>query len=334
MRMVGTGPQERQILIIGWGFLGAAIGNRLLADGLIVTGLTRSATGRSETARQAGARIVVGDARQRDVLEDALRDVDHVVFCAGGVTPPSAASDPPQAAAAMLPPLLAVTEALSTRPHVGLTYLSSGGAVYGDPEQLPVDEGVPPLPISPYGALHLCAELCAHAYARRFGMPLNILRCANVYGPGQAYDRDQGVIAIFLDRISRGLPITVFGDGSALRDYVLVDDVASAVAHIVEHRIDVGTVNVGSGQGHTVLEVVDAISQSIGKSPIVDPRPRRGFDVRSVVLDITRLSSLIPYAPTTFHRGLAMTAAEYSRRQQLQADPARALDTRGSRTAR
>jgi UDP-glucose 4-epimerase len=321
------GLEQRQILIVGWGFLGAAIGRRLAADGVSVTGLTRSASWRTDVARLAGSRIVVADARDPAVLEDALADVDHVVFCAGGVTPPSAAADPPQAAAAMLPPLLAVNEALSKRPHVALTYLSSGGAVYGDPDRLPVDEAEPPLPISPYGALHLSAEICAQAYARRFGTPTNILRCANVYGPGQAYDRDQGVIAIFLDRISRGLPITVFGDGSALRDYVLVDDVAWAVARIVEDRIDVGTVNVGSGQGHTVLEVVDAISHSIGKSPIVDPRPRRGFDVRSVVLDITRLSSLIPYAPTTFHRGLDMTAMEYSRRRQVQVDPAGVIKT-------
>jgi UDP-glucose 4-epimerase len=316
--MAGIGPERRQILVVGWGFLGAAIGNRLLADGWGVTGLTRSATLRTETSRRAGARIVVGDARRPDVLEDALRDVDHVVFCAGGgVTPPSADADPPQAAAAMLPPLLAVNDALSKRPHVALTYLSSC-AVYGDPDRRRVDETEPALPISPYGALHLSAELWAQAYARRFGSPLNILRCSNVYGPGQAYDRDQGVIAIFLDRISRVLPVSIFGDGLALRDYVLIDDVASVVARIVEDRIDVGTVNVGSGQGRTVLEIVDAISRSVGTSAIVDHRPRRGFEVRSLVLDSTRLGSLMPYTPTDFDRGLDMTAAEYSRRRQLQ----------------
>ena len=88
-----------------------------------------------------------------------------------------------------------------------------------------------------------------------------------------------------------------------------------------------GTVNVGSGQGHTVLEIVDAITSSAGTSAIVDHRPTRGFDVRSVVLDIRRLTSLIPYTPTDFRRGLDMTAAEYSRRRLLQVDPAAALNT-------
>ena len=324
--MVRLGPERRQILIVGWGFLGAAFGNRLLADGLGVTGLTRSATWRTESSRRAGARIVVGDARRSGVLEDALLDVDHVVFCAGGVTPPAAAADPPQAATAMLSPLLAVTQALSRRPQVALTYVSSS-AVYGDPDRLPVDETAPALPISPYGALFLSAELYAQASARRCGTPLTILRCANVYGPGQADDRDQGVIAIFLNRISRGLPIAIFGDGLALRDYVLIDDVAAVVARIVEERIDVGTVNVGSGQGRTVLETVDAISRSVGASAVVERRPSRGFEVGSLVLDIRRLRSLMAYTPTDFDRGLDMTAAAYARRRRLEGDPAGPLTT-------
>jgi UDP-glucose 4-epimerase len=319
--------EQRHILIIGWGFLGAAIGTRLLADGLSVTGLTRSATWRTETARRAGCRIIVGDARRPDTLDEALLEIDHVVFCAGGITPPAASAEPSKAATAMLVPLLAVGEALSKRTHVALTYMSSGGAVYGNHDRLPIDETAPALPISPYGALHLSAETCAQSYTRRFGTPLSILRCANVYGPGQAYDKDQGVIAIFMDRISRGLPIAIFGDGLALLDYVLVDDVASVVARVVEDRLDVGTVNVGSGRGRTVLEIVDAISSFVGASAIVDHRPRRGFDVRSSVLDIRRLCSLMPYAPTDFHRGLDITVAEYSRRRQLQVDPAGALNT-------
>jgi UDP-glucose 4-epimerase len=320
-------PEQRQILVLGWGFLGEAIGKRLKADGLGVTGLTRSATWRTEAARRVGVRVVVGDARWPDVLQEALLGVDHVVFCAGGITPPAAAADTSKAAMAMLLPLLAVNEALSKHPHIGLTYLSSGGAVYGDPDRLPVDESEPALPVSPYGALHLSAETIAQAHARRFGTPLNILRCANVYGPGQASDRDQGVIAIFLDRINRGLPVSIFGDGKALRDYVLVDDVASVVAHAVEDRIDLGTVNVGSGQGHTVLEILDAISNSVGTSAIVEHRPRRGFDVQSVVLDISRLSSLIPYTPTGLDRGLDMTAAAYSRPRLAHVDPGVSLNT-------
>ena len=311
-RMAGSGKVTPRVLIVGWGFLGAAIGGRLLADGVDVTGLTRSRTWRSEAGRAEGARIVVGDARDSVIVEDAIYDVDHVVFSAGGVTPPSAAADPPGATMGMLLPLLGVLESLRDRPNVSLTYISSGGAVYGDPVHLPVSESDATQPISPYGASHLAAEIYAQMYGRRSGAALHIVRCANVYGPYQAHDRDQGAVAVFLDRISRELPIRIFGDGSALRDYVFVADVADVVARIVVGGLDVGTVNLGSGRGLTVLEIVRAISDAAGKPAHIDFAPGRDFDVRGVILDISRLQSFIAYRPTDFVRGLALTAASYS----------------------
>lgn len=128
--------------------------------------------------------------------------------------------------------------------------MSSGGAVYGNPLRLPVSETDAPRPISPYGASHLSAETYAEMASRRSGSLLQIARCSNVYGPRQAHGGDQGAVAIFLHRINHGQPIKVFGDGSALRDYVFVEDVASVVSRLVADRIEAGTVNVGSGVRH------------------------------------------------------------------------------------
>ena len=107
---------------------------------------------------------------------------------------------------------------LRERSHVSLTYMSSGGAAYGNPLRLPVGETEVVRPISPYGASRLAAEGRAQMSARRSGSMLQIVRCSNVYGPHQPLGRDQGVVAIFLDRISKGDPIRIFGDGSALLD--------------------------------------------------------------------------------------------------------------------
>ncbi len=247
--MTGSEPVTR-VLVIGWGFLGSAIGQRLLADGRRVRGLTRSHTWRTDAGSRAGADITVGDARDAAILDEALRDIEHVVFAVGGHSPPTAAAQPSAAAMEMLLPLLAVIEALRERPHVGLTYMSSGGAVYGNPLRLPVSETDAPRPISPYGASHLSAETYAEMASRRSGSLLQIARCSNVYGPRQAHGGDQGAVAIFLHRINHGQPIKVFGDGSALRDYVFVEDVASVVSRLVADRIEAGTVNVGSGVRH------------------------------------------------------------------------------------
>lgn len=309
--MMRSGLGTPRVLIVGWGFLGAAIGQKLLADGLAVTGLTRSQTRRTEFALEAGVRILFGDARDTELLDKAMRNVDHVVFSAGEHTPPRAAAHPGQAAMAMLLPLLAVLEALRERPNVGLTYMSSGGAVYGNPIQLPVRESDAARPISPYGASHLAAEGYAEMSARRAGSMLQIVRCSNAYGPHQSHTGDQGAVAIFLHRINQGLPIRIFGDGSALRDYVFVDDVANVVSHIVAKRIDTGTVNVASGLGLTVLDIAEAVSLAVGKDAIIQYEPERSFDVRSIVLDIARVQSLLEYSPIRFGKGLAATAAAY-----------------------
>lgn len=310
--MAGSERVSASVLVIGWGFLGAAIGRRLIADGRRVKGLTRSQTWRTDAGGRAGAHIIVGDAGNAELLGGALRDIDHVVFAVGGHSPPAAAAQPSVAAMAMLLPLLAVIEALRERPHVGLTYMSSGGAVYGHAPRLPVSEDDAALPISPYGASHLSAETYAGMASRRSGSRLQIVRCSNVYGPSQAHGGDQGAVAIFLHRINQGQPIKVFGDGSALRDYVFVEDVAGVVSHLVTDRIETGIVNVGSGVGMTVLEVAQTISDAIGKEARIDHQPERSFDVRDIVLDITRLQSLLPYAPTDFRTGLAATAGAYA----------------------
>lgn len=309
--MTGSGPVTPRVLIVGWGFLGASIGNRLLAEGVIVTGLSRSETLRTEAGQAKGARMVIADARGPRVLEQLVGDIDHIVFAAGGLTPPSAAANLSDAVTGMLLPLLSVLESVRARPQVTITYISSGGAVYGDPERLPVSETDATRPISPYGAVHLAGEVFAQMGARRSGSSLRIVRCANVYGPDQAHDRDQGAVAIFLHRISEGQPIRIFGDGSAVRDYVYVDDVADVVSRLVCDRVEAGTVNLGSGRGLTGLEVVNAISNAIGRPANVVFEPARDFDVRAVILDVARLQSLMPYSPTDFEHGLELTATAF-----------------------
>jgi UDP-glucose 4-epimerase len=310
-RMPGLGAADQGVLIIGWGFIGSAVGRRLAKHGVRVTGLTRSRTWRTEADRRENPRVVVGDITRMGVLDEALRGVDRVLLAAGGLTPPAAAANPSEAATAMLLPLLAVLEALRRRPSVALTTISSGGAVYGDPVHLPARETDPTLPISPYGATHRAAELYAETFARRFGTALSIARCANVYGPQQAHDRDQGAVAIFLNRIIQGLPIRVFGEGLATRDYVFLDDVSYSIARLMTESRGAGIVNIGSGCGLRVLDIMKAISDSVGRRAIVEFEPDRGIDVRAIVLDISKLQSLIPYTPTDFARGLEATHAAY-----------------------
>jgi UDP-glucose 4-epimerase len=305
--MSGSEIQSQRLLVMGWGFIGSAVGHRLLSDKHSVVGFSRSETFRTKVARQQRAEIVIGDARDAKLLERALLGVSHVVYAAGGFLPPAAAADPLADATATLAPLIQTLEALATRPQIGFTYVSSGGTVYGNPARTPVRETDPTLPISPYGASRLAGEIYAQADSRTVGRVVQVVRCANVYGPGQPADRSQGAVAVFMHRVAQGLPVSIVGDGSAVRDYVYIDDVAGAIAQLIDPAVDAGTVNVGSGAGHSVMELLDNVSDVAGRPAILDFQPARPHDVGAIVLDISKLRTLVSYEPIPLMEGLRRT---------------------------
>lgn len=305
--MGGSKTRKQRVLVVGWGFIGAAAGVRLRTDNTEVVAFTRSETARTRTARDAGIDVIIAGADNRAALEDALTDVSHVLYTAGGLLPPSASADPMADANATLSPLIHTLEAVAARPGITMTLISSGGTVYGNPSRLPVRETDPLLPISPYGASRLASETYARTYARAFGTAVRVVRCANVYGPGQPADRGQGAVAVFLHRVSSGLPVQVVGDGSTVRDYVYIDDVATALAHLIQGEIEFDTVNLGCGTGHSVTDLLERVATVVGRSPVIDYRPARMHDVRAIVLDIRKLRSLIAYSPTTLDEGLRRT---------------------------
>lgn len=305
--MSGSETRNQRVLVVGWGFIGAAAGERLRTTNTTVVAFTRSETARTRSARDAGIDVIIARADDRTALDDALVGVSHVLYTAGGLLPPSASADPMADATATLSPLIHTLEALAARPGIALTFLSSGGTVYGNPFRTPVRETDPLLPISPYGASRLAGETYAQTYARAFGTAVRIVRCANVYGPGQPADRGQGAVAVFLHRVSSGLPVQVIGDGSAVRDYVYIDDVADALAKLIHGEIDFDTVNVGCGAGHSVTNLLDRVAAVVGRTPLIEHRGPRRHDVGAIVLDIGKLQSLIAYSPTSLDEGLRRT---------------------------
>jgi UDP-glucose 4-epimerase len=241
------------------------------------------------------------------VLEDALVGIDHVLFAGGGLLPPLAAASPFADVTGVLGPLLMTLEALRARTEIGLTYVSSGGTVYGNATELPVSETAPLRPVSPYGVSRLAAEMYIGMYARTFGLSAHIVRCANVYGPGQRHDRTQGAVAVFLHRVAAGMPVTIIGDGATTRDYVYVEDVARALTLLIVQSVDFDVVNLGSGHGQTVMEVLEVVSRVVGLPALLDFQPRRDQDVESIVLDISKLRSLVDFKPTPFEMGVTRT---------------------------
>ena len=298
----GTG-----ILVVGGGFLGSHIVAGLAAEGTRVTVLTRTRPQGAAAYRIAGARTLVADAADPAAVERALENVDHVVWCAGGLLPADSNLDPIADVREALPPLLAMLEALRQRPGIGLTFMSSGGTVYGNPMILPVPESHPTSPLTSHGVTKVAAEQYLGLYQDVYGVPVLILRCGNVYGEGQRGDRSQGVIAAGLTGVHTGRPFSMFGDGSSERDYLYIGDVVDVVCELLGRTDVPRIVNVGSGRGATVAEVVAAIESVTGTTMTLDPRPARPGDVSRIVLDTRVLQSLAPFDPLPLRDGIALT---------------------------
>jgi UDP-glucose 4-epimerase len=259
-----------------------------------------------------GAEVVLGPAENPDLLERALADVDHVVHALGCPYPAESAVDPAKDLMYTIPTLVELLEQLRSRPEIQLTFISSGGTVYGNTGLDMVPEQAPTEPITPYGITKLTAERFIDMYARLYGVRATVLRVSNAYGPRQRAERGQGVIAAFLKAALLGEAVHIFGDGSLIRDYVHVDDVAHAVVALSALNERPPIINVGTGIGHSVRDVLSAVEDATGVSLETIWLPGRNFDVEHVVLNVSRLRRLIPWTPRSLEQGIAEIGSEWS----------------------
>lgn len=297
-----AGPGDHR-LIIGCGFLGAHLAAGLARRGEKIVVLSRSFA-RHLSGQSERLELVAGDARDARLLARILTEVDEVIFCVGGLQPASAETAPLLDRAMIIDPLRVLLTAMMRRSTGTLTFLSSGGAVYGNPCHLPVDEDHPLAPIGAYGAVRAEAERMILAAADSGGMSCRILRCANVYGEHQPLNRGQGAVGVFVDLIARGKTVEVYGDGSVVRDFVYVGDLVDAVAQL-RGRHDAPTlINVGSGTGTSIRDLIAMIEAATGRRAITCFSPSRSFDVREITLDISRLKKLIRFEPVPLAHGV------------------------------
>jgi UDP-glucose 4-epimerase len=167
------------------------------------------------------------------------------------------------------------------------------------PRVTPIRESHPTDPISSYGIHKLAIEKYLHMNHALYGLDYRVLRVANAYGERQRTDKAQGAVAAFLERALRGEPIQIWGDGSVVRDYVYAGDIAHAFLQVVQYQGQERVFNIGSGQGVSLNELVDAIATVIGRRPGVEYTPGRQFDVPINVLDISRAQQHLGWQPRT-----------------------------------
>ena len=297
------GLPNESVGIVGYGFIGRRIARLACERGSRVSILTRSGPG--------GDGVVIGDAADAATVGGFTEGLDHVVFAAGSAKPAESDMDPAGEVSKSLGPLLAVLEAVARNRVPRFTYLSSGGTVYGRTTGLASEE-TDQWPITTYGVLKLAAERFVALYARQHGFSADVLRCSNVYGPGQPSDGSQGVIGVFLGALKRGSGIRIYGDGSALRDFIHVDDLADVVLRLAEIQGGVRVLNVGSGSAVSIGAIAGLVIEAMAVNDAIEFLPPRPSDVPTVVLDITKLRSLIEFTPRSLKQGLLALAEGYT----------------------
>jgi len=188
-------------------------------------------------------------------------------------------------------------------------FISSGGTVYGPGAPRPTPETSPTNPINSHGLTKLIVEKYIQMHGHVDGLEYIILRVANPFGPGQEFRKGQGLIPAILDHWRKNMPVKIFGTGTALRDYLFIDDLTEAIqlAALLPGTPRL-TLNIGSGEVRSVIEVIDAIEAATGHQFQREYIEARSTDVDVASLDIALAKEVLNWTPKTpFHDGIRMT---------------------------
>ena len=187
-------------------------------------------------------------------------------------------------------------------------YISTGGAIYGEPTHLPVDESHPVNPESQYGVSKHTVEHYLYVYGHQSDLTYTILRYPNVYGPRQNPKGEAGVIAIFIGKMLQGVTPRIFGDGEQVRDYVHVNDIVRANSlALVNGKNDF--YNIGSGVGTTVNELYRLLSKMLLFRPAATYAPARTGELQKIYIDSQKAMRELGWkAEVPVEQGLRLTA--------------------------
>jgi UDP-glucose 4-epimerase len=312
------GPEVKMRVLItgGAGFIGSHIAEALLREGLEVAVLDNLSTGKRENV-PPGVPFYQVDLRDGEGVERVFREFrpTHVSHQAAQASVKVSVEDPLLDFAVNLVGGMNLLEACRRHGVEKLVFASTGGAIYGEvPEGEAAEETWPPRPKSPYAASKAAFEHYLSAYGQNYGLKWVSLRYGNVYGPRQDPHGEAGVVAIFAERVLKGEPVILYarrtpGDEGCVRDYVYVGDVAEA--HTLALKGLEGVYNVGTGEGHTTLEVLKAVAEAALKTPEVRHAPPRPGDLERSVLSPLKLMAHGWRPRVGFREGIRLTVEHF-----------------------
>lgn len=298
------------LILGGGGFIGSHLSEALLAQGYAVRIFDRPNLARFRSFQSDDAvEWVEGDFINREHVAHAVSGCDIVYHLVSTTLPRSSNENPAYDVETNVIGTLHLLEAAQKNKIRKFIFVSSGGTVYGVPQEVPVKESHPTEPICSYGIGKLAIEKYIHLFHLLHGMEYCILRLANPFGERQRIAAAQGAVVVFLDKALRNEEIEIWGDGTVVRDYFHISDAVSALMRALTYEGGRRVFNIGSGVGHSLNEILGTIESLLGVAVKRSYSPARTFDVPVSILDISMAAEFLDWRPqVSFKEGLSRTA--------------------------
>ena len=295
-----------QTLIIGVsGFIGRHIARHCNAEGTKLVGLSNRRPeginfddfhhGRSETT---------------GLLAQALEGCENVVYLGGTSRPALGMERITDEITRESNHVIDVAQICADLGVKRFIFASSGGTVYGVSPSRPVHENQETRPINLYGLSKVVAEHGIRLVGERAGMSAISLRISNPFGPGQVMRSGQGFIAACFAAAKTGVPLKIWGDGTVIRDFIYINDVAKAVMSALQSDIHSHAINIGAGKGVSLNDICPLVAEVTGRKIRLEFEASRKVDVPKIVLSIEKAGRLLSWKPTTtLSQGLQATSS-------------------------
>jgi UDP-glucose 4-epimerase len=297
---------EKNILLLGGGgFIGTALARSLCENNFNVHILSKQFPARKIEPNMI---FYQGNLDDKKILERVLPECKTVIHLASSTNPGSSSRQPALEADKNITPTLRFLDILQGYENVHIIFVSSGGTLYGNPESIPVNETHPLNPLSFHGAGKVALETFLRTFSILPKKNTTIVRPSNVYGPGQSLRSGFGVIRTMLEHVLCGTMMEIWGDGTSIRDFLYIDDMVSALITLIDFPHDNNTYNVGSGIGCSLNQLREIIESICGKKLAAVYRPSRKTDVKTIILDSSRLIEKTKWLPTvSLELGIELT---------------------------
>ena len=300
---------SRVLVTGGAGFIGCNLVQALVARGDAVRVLDNFSTG-NRANLVSDVEVIEGELRSYERVHAAVRGTELVFHLGALGSVPRSVQDPLTSSAVNVEGTLNVL--LAARDEgVRRVVFSSSSSIYGSRDDLPVNEEMAPDPISPYGVAKLAAERYCVSFTRVYhAFETVVLRYFNVFGPRQSpFSQYAAMVPLFITAVSRGEPVTVFGDGEQVRDFTYVGNVVDATLRAADAADVSGRImNVAAGSPASVNTVAESIGRILGQDVRKEYEPPRPGDIRDSWADVSAARELLGWEPSIgLEEGLRLT---------------------------